>query len=120
MAIPTFMHWNWVYSKGEKVVSDIQGIEKKGYYHLTDPAVLSINQEYGLTDLGPYGILLFLAKHIHTPYCKNLPWPNNQIINLLKSFLRVKKRRTSFSFEFKNHPNIKQFYINIKKTVFGN
>lgn len=29
MAIPTFMHWNWVYSRGEKVVSDIQGIEKK-------------------------------------------------------------------------------------------
>ena len=29
MAIPTFMHWNWVYSKGERVVSDIQGIEKQ-------------------------------------------------------------------------------------------
>ena len=29
MVIPTFMHWNWVYSRGEKVVSDIQGIEKK-------------------------------------------------------------------------------------------
>ena len=44
-ALPTFMHWNWVYSRGEKVVSDIQGVIKDNYYHLTDPAVQSINKE---------------------------------------------------------------------------
>lgn len=118
-AIPTFMHWNWVYSRGEKVVSDIQGIEKDGYYHLTDPAVQSINQEYGTTDLGPYGILVFLAKHRHNEYCKNLPWPNNQIINIINSYHIRGNKRTTFSFEFKSDPRIKSFYMNIKKTVFG-
>ena len=119
-AIPTFMHWNWVYSRGEKVVSDIQGVEKQGYYHLTDPAVQSINQEFGLTDLGPYCILVFLAKHNHNEYCKNLPWPNQKIIDSLNYYRKVSAKRTSFSFEFKNHPNLRQFYINIKNTVFGN
>ena len=28
VSIPAFMHWNWVYSKGEKVVSDVQGVKK--------------------------------------------------------------------------------------------
>ena len=83
-AIPAFMHWNWVYSRGEKVVSDVQGVEKDGYYELTDPAVQSINGEYGSTDLGAYGILVFLAKHIHNEYCRDLPWPKSNIINYLK------------------------------------
>ena len=25
--IPLFMHWNWVYSKGKKLVTDIQGVK---------------------------------------------------------------------------------------------
>ena len=112
------MHWNWVYSRGEKVVSDIQGVIKDSYYHLTDPAVQSINKEYGLTDLGPYGILVFLAKHKHTQFCKNLPWPINNVINLIRSYHIIGNRRTTFSFEFKNDPKIRPFYLNIKNTVF--
>jgi hypothetical protein len=118
-AIPTFMHWNWVISKGEKVVSDIQGIEEDGYYHLTDPAVQSINQEYGSTDLGPYGILVFLARHRHNEYCINLPWPNNQIINIINSYHIISNKRTTFSFEFKKDPRIREFYMTIKNSVFG-
>ena len=118
-AIPTFMHWNWVISKGEKVVSDIQGITKDGYFHLTDPAVQSINQEYGTTDLGPYGILVFLAKHKHNEFCKNLPWPNKKLIDLINTYHIISNKRTTFSFEFKSDPSIKDFYINIKKSVFG-
>ena len=117
-ALPTFMHWNWVYSRGEKVVSDIQGVIKNGYYHLTDPAVQSVNQEYGLTDLGPYGILVFLAKHRHTQFCQNLPWPNYETIKLIRSFHIAGNRRTTFSFEFHHDPKIRPFYMNIKKSVF--
>ena len=85
---------------------------------MTDPATQSINQEYGLTDLGPYGILVFLAKHRHTTYCQNLPWPNYKIINLIRSYHMVGNRRTTFSFEFKRDPNIRPFYMNIKNSVF--
>ena len=47
-----FMNWNQRYSKGEKVIVDIQGVEKDYNYELTDPAVQSINVEYGEKDLG--------------------------------------------------------------------
>lgn len=116
--IPAFMHWNWVYSKGEKVVSDIQGVKKDKCYQLTDPAIQSINYEYGSTDLGPYGLLVFLAKHEHNDYCKDLPWPSNECINLLKNYHQSTSKRTNFSFEFKNDPNIKGLYENIKNKVF--
>ena len=118
-AIPAFMHWNWVYTKGEKVVSDVQGVEKDGYYELTDPAVQSINQEYGSPDLGPYGLLVFLAKHKHNEYCKNFPWPNKEDIIFLQSFHQSTSKRTTFSFEFKNDPKIKDIYLSIKNKVFG-
>ena len=113
------MHWNWVYSKGEKVVSDVQGVEKNGYYLLTDPAVQSINQEYGSTDLGAYVILVFLAKHQHNQYCQHLPWPNTRIINIINSYHQATYKRTTFSFEFKSDPKIRQMYINIRNSVFG-
>ena len=117
-AIPAFMHWNWVYSRGEKVVSDVQGVEKDGYYQLTDPAVQSINQEYGLTDLGAYGLLVFLAKHRLNQYCRHLPWPSDSTINLLNSYHKTNNSRTTFSFEFKSDPRIRQFYLNIRNSVF--
>lgn len=117
-AIPAFMHWSWVYSKGEKVVSDVQGVESYSNYILTDPAVQSLNQEYGSTDLGSYGILVFLAKHTHNIYCQNLPWPKGMIINELRSYHQRTSQRTSFSFEFINDPSIKDMYLNIKNQVF--
>ena len=116
--IPAFMHWNWVYSKGEKVVSDIQGVKKDKYFQLTDPAIQSINSEYGLTDLGPYGLLVFLAKHEHNKYCKDLPWPSNQDIKLLKDYHQSTSKRTTFSFEFVRSPNILGIYENIRNKVF--
>ena len=117
-AIPAFMHWNWVYSKGEKVVSDVQGVEKSGYYELTDPAVQSINCEYGTTDLGPYGLLVFLAKHKHNNYCEKLPWPSISYIKLINLFHQSTSKRTTFSFEFSKSPQIGELYMKIKKTVF--
>ena len=117
-AIPAFMHWNWVFTRGEKVVSDVQGVIKNNYYHLTDPAVQSINSEYGLTDLGAYGILVFLAKHKHNEFCEKLPWPNSQTIDMLNAYHIMNNERTTFSFEFKNDPNIRNFYLKIKNEVF--
>ena len=116
-AIPAFMHWNWVESKGEKVVSDIQGVEKDYYYQLTDPAVQSINREYGTTDLGAFGILVFLAKHEHNEYCKDLPWPSMKDITLLRILYNSTKIRTTYSFELEDNPKIKDFYLEMKNRV---
>ena len=116
VSIPAFMHWNWVYSKGEKVVSDVQGVKKDEGYILTDPAVQSINSEYGSTDLGPYGILVFLAKHTHNKYCKDLPWPKKDLVELIRSYHQSTSQRTTFSFEFKHSSYINEIYMKIKNS----
>ena len=74
--IALFMHWNWVYSKGKALICDIQGEEKYNSFELTDPAVQSINNEYGKSDLGLCSLINFLIYHNHNELCKDLPWPN--------------------------------------------
>ena len=82
--IPFFMHWVWNYYEGEKVISDIQGIKRYNSYELTDPAVQSINREYGPTDLGCYGLLAFLIRHKCNKFCRELPWPNEEDVEEIK------------------------------------
>ena len=95
---PFFLHWNWVYSKGEKIVSDIQGVKKTDCYELTDPAVQSIKGDYGPADLGYYGLIIFLLKHQHNSLCEELPWPTGiEIQKLCLKFIPV--QRTIFNFE---------------------
>ena len=54
------MHWNWVRSKGEKLICDIQGVNKKDKYELTDHATQSINKEFGKSDMGPDSLINFV------------------------------------------------------------
>jgi len=126
--IPFFMHWNWVYSKGESIISDFQGIKKGNYYELTDPAVQSINGEYGEADLGTYGLLAFLIRHKHNQYCKDLPWPKDEDferLNNVISNLDIKKvRKTTFIFNILKEYNIKkeqfdEIYFYLKDCAFN-
>ena len=80
-----FMHWNWVSSKGEKLICDIQGVNKKDKYELTDPATQSINKEFGKSDMGPDSLINFVYSHKHNEFCKYLPWPNEEKIKNVKN-----------------------------------
>lgn len=40
--IPAFSHFTWIYTKGKRVVMDVQGIFKNQRYYLTDPAVQTL------------------------------------------------------------------------------
>ncbi len=64
------MHWNLVHSKGEKLICDIQGVNKKDKYELTDPATQSINKEFGKSDMEPDSLINFVYSHKHTEFCK--------------------------------------------------
>lgn len=100
--IPFFMHWNWVNTKGEKLVSDIQGVRREKYYELIDPAVQGINQEYGDGDLGCFGLIAFLIRHKHNKYCKDLPWPEeSEIKRYFFNISLMEMRRTIFVNELK-------------------
>ena len=103
--IPYFMHWNWAYSKGEKLVTDIQGVSYKDKIILTDPAIQSIDKLFGNTDLGAEGLIYFLSGHEHNEYCKSLPWPNDEEIKRIKlasRCLNMRRRGTTFNFQLKN------------------
>ena len=66
--VQAFSHFSFHFSKGKLVIVDIQGIKNI----MTDPAIQSIEQAFGSTDLGTYGIYKFLKNHQCTKYCKLL------------------------------------------------
>ena len=72
------------HSKGEKLICDIQGVNKKDKYELTDPATQSINKEFGKSDMGPDSLINFVYSHKHNEFCKYLPWPNEEKIKNVK------------------------------------
>ncbi len=71
-----FMHWSWVYSKGQEMIGDLQGVKKPGGgYKLTDPAIMSVTNQYGVTDTGVEGMAMFFLTHKCTRTCSGLPKP---------------------------------------------
>lgn len=63
-------HFSYHASGGQFVLCDLQG----GFYAdgvvLTDPAVLSRNKSFGVTDLGPTGISTFFSQHRCNEFCR--------------------------------------------------
>ena len=75
--LTAFMHWTWAHSKGQEMVADVQGVKlSNGTYKLTDPAILSVNGEYGITDTSVEGMAMFFIIHQCTPVCSELPVPS--------------------------------------------
>jgi len=74
--MPAFMHWSWYYTKGEKMIADLQGVRSSKAYTLTDPVILSLSGEYGATDMGVEGMALFFLFHKCNSFCKKLPKPS--------------------------------------------
>lgn len=66
--IQAFSHFSFHFSKGKIVIVDIQGVKNL----MTDPAIQSLEQAFGSTDLGRYGIYKFLRRHQCTKICKKL------------------------------------------------
>ena len=75
LAMPAFMHWSWVESKGELMIADLQGVCTDKRYILTDPVILSTSNEYGITDMGIEGMAMFFMHHKCNSLCEQLPRP---------------------------------------------
>lgn len=78
-----FSHWTWVETGGDMLVCDLQGHRgrpggpkyagrEEYYYLLTDPAIISKDQRFGMTDLGSVGISNFFAHHECNSLCYSL------------------------------------------------
>ena len=74
-SLPAFMHWSWWYTDGEEMVSDLQGVRNPDSYLLTDPAILSLSNSYGATDMGVEGMAMFFLSHKCNSFCGHLPKP---------------------------------------------
>lgn len=77
MAAEAFAHFSLDASGGKLMVSDLQGVLKKGdgncrRIHLTDPQILSWDQSFGAADLGPTAMQTFRSLHVCNALCKKL------------------------------------------------
>ncbi|DBA01666.1 TPA: LOW QUALITY PROTEIN: hypothetical protein N0F65_010317 [Lagenidium giganteum] len=62
-------HFSYHVSGGQFVLCDLQGGIYSNAVVLTDPVILSRTRSYGVTDLGPSGILTFFHRHVCNEYC---------------------------------------------------
>ena len=62
-------HFSYHFTGGSFVLCDLQGGAYRDGVVLTDPVVMSRDQRYGATDLGPEGITAFFSRHKCNAYC---------------------------------------------------
>ncbi len=91
--MPTFAHWTWVHTRGQLMVADLQGVRYDDEYVLTDPCILSVDRNYGATDLALIGMALFFLTHQCTDICRSLDIahkrPNQMRLGALEQYIQT-------------------------------
>jgi hypothetical protein len=64
-------HFSYHLTGGTFVVCDLQGGLYSDGAIITDPVLLSRDQRFGPTDLGPAGISTFFSQHLCNEYCQS-------------------------------------------------
>eukprot|EP00798_Chlamydomonas_sp_ICE-L_P024736 gene24736-10373_t len=81
-------HFSYHITGGRYVLCDLQGgiWPDGGGTVLTDPVILSLNREFGATDLGSQGISTFFARHTCNKFCRG-DWqqPREQVVHFKAS-----------------------------------
>ena len=107
-------------SKGREMVSDIQGVKNGSHYRLTDPAMLSITKEYGITDTGIEGMAMFFLIHGCSGPCSGLRKPTlahfvgkipDSMLQEALALQQLSARVTTYSHETKLSEEIRKALI---------
>lgn len=92
----TFSHWTFEVSKGQIMVTDLQGIcstSQRGsqYWLLSDPQLLSqkYDMEFGRGDIGINGIHAFFESHVCSKHCSHLGLARNSLVQLTAPTIEV-------------------------------
>jgi len=100
--IQALSHFSWMNSKGKILLCDLQGVKTEKGYILTDPAILSTKcGKYGLTDLGPTGIMNFFNAHVCNDICNKWPVPKIKNNKWLLELNNQTDSCTTYSFNLK-------------------
>ena len=126
ITMPAFMHWSWVYTRGEMMVADLQGVRRDDGYTLTDPVILSTSGTYGATDMGIEGMAMFFLHHECNTMCNGLAKPTywDLIMSIPQSqrasceqLLRQVMSATTYAFELQFPPYIRPAIIQTFRQV---
>ena len=86
-SMPAFMHWSWYHTNGQMMIADLQGAKLTNSYLLTDPVILSDDDQFGCTDTGVEGMLMFFRTHKCNKFCSSLPAPTiSDFIGIIPPF----------------------------------
>eukprot|EP01084_Bolivina_argentea_P188524 324524_1 len=83
LSVQAFCHWTYHHSKGKLLFCDAQGVRGENNYYITDPAILSVDGSYGMTDIGQTGIEQWFGCHKCNMFCN-------------KNWLKPAKTKASF------------------------
>ena len=72
VVMPAFTHWSWVHTRGDLMITDLQGVRYDDKYVLTDPCVLSIDKRFGAMDNSAIGMAMFFSSHVCNSVCQAL------------------------------------------------
>ena len=117
-----FMHWSWLYTNGQEMVGDVQGVYNDSGYHLTDPAILSLSGSYGITDTGIEGMAMFFLNHECNDICRGWNRPNlssfrglvpQSTLTACQQLLYQVNNSTTYKFEMKFPPLTKQIVTQV-------
>ena len=129
--LPAFAHWSWVHTGGERMIADLQGVYRPDLnsYLLTDPVILSVDGQFGCTDIGVEGMSMFFLSHSCNEFCNFLPKPTlNDIaravpqlqIDSATLLLQQLQYHTTYSHEQKFSPEIRAALIPVFKKIATN
>ena len=122
ITVPAFMHWTWLYTKGQEMVADLQGVRDHNGYHLTDPALLSVSGSYGVTDMGIEGMVMFFLNHKCNDFCRGWKRPTLEnfrgiipqpTLTACQQMQYQVNNATTYTFEMKFPPATKQIVTRV-------
>jgi len=101
--MPAFTHWTWERTARKMMVCDLQGVKRKEgnvtHYILTDPAIHSVDETFGLTDCGATGMYKVLTAHRCNDICKQLQLEDTSVLRLMLLVELLKNTGTTYNFQ---------------------
>ena len=76
--LDAFTHWTYDATGGFLTVVDLQGVDRKDKYVLTDPAINCLDPVFGRTNLGQLGMKYFFKTHLCGEVCSKMGLKPNQ------------------------------------------